>query len=97
MVVDHNHDFIFFFKQMTDIFSYHSAVLCFFLIFQVVVALLSDNFESDERSHDLLLYTMDSLGKDFVIVVIGDSLDWENTNLGMRIGKQEVRDDSSQN
>lgn len=61
------------------------------LLVQVVVALLSDNFEQDEKSRDLLLYTMDTLMKDFVIVVIGESLKWENTDLGMRIGRQEVR------
>lgn len=61
------------------------------LLVQVVVALLSDNFEQDEKSRDLLLYTMDTLVKDFVIVVIGESLKWENTDLGMRIGRQEVR------
>ncbi|GFS24052.1 hypothetical protein ElyMa_006993500, partial [Elysia marginata] len=56
---------------------------------KVVVALVSDNFESDNLSHDLLLYTMDTLNKDFVIVVVGDSMDWQNKHLGMRIGKHE--------
>ncbi|GFN82127.1 leucine-rich repeat serine/threonine-protein kinase 1, partial [Plakobranchus ocellatus] len=56
---------------------------------KVVVALVSDNFESDTNSHDLLLYTLDTLNKDFVIIVIGDSMDWQNTDLGMRIGKHE--------
>ena len=57
---------------------------------QVVVALVSDNFESDSLSQDLLLYTMDTLNKDFVIVVFGDSMEWQNKHLGMRIGKHEV-------
>ncbi|XP_012936376.2 uncharacterized protein LOC106011403 [Aplysia californica] len=56
---------------------------------KIVVALVSDNFESDDKSHDLLLYTMDTLSKNYIIVVVGDSLAWQNTDLGMRIGKQE--------
>ncbi|KAK3777048.1 hypothetical protein RRG08_008898 [Elysia crispata] len=56
---------------------------------KVVVALVSDNFESDSLSQDLLLYTMDTLNKDFVIVVFGDSMEWQNKHLGMRIGKHE--------
>ncbi|KAK0062250.1 hypothetical protein Bpfe_008351, partial [Biomphalaria pfeifferi] len=56
---------------------------------KVVVALVSDNFERDEKSNAHLLYTMDTLQKDCTIVVIGESLDWQKTDLGMRIGKQE--------
>ncbi|XP_059158979.1 uncharacterized protein LOC131942991 [Physella acuta] len=56
---------------------------------KVVVALVSDNFERDEKSHGLLMYTMDTLAKNFTIVVIGESQEWLNTDLGMRIGKQE--------
>ncbi|CAL1535024.1 unnamed protein product, partial [Lymnaea stagnalis] len=56
---------------------------------KVVVALVSDNFESDARSNDHVLYAIDTLHKDFCIVVIGESLEWQKTDLGMRIGKQE--------
>ncbi|KAH9492683.1 hypothetical protein Btru_024553 [Bulinus truncatus] len=56
---------------------------------KVVVALVSDNFERDEKSNAHLLYTMDTLQKEVTIVVIGDNLTWQVTDLGMRIGKQE--------
>ncbi|XP_071087235.1 uncharacterized protein [Haliotis cracherodii] len=56
---------------------------------KVVVALVSDNFERDEMCRDMMLYTMDTLNKDYIITVIGTSLAWQNTDLGMRIGKQE--------
>ncbi|XP_076445934.1 uncharacterized protein LOC143283637 [Babylonia areolata] len=57
---------------------------------KVVVALVSDNFEQDKKSNDLLMYTMDTLNKPYVIVVIRPKLTWTNTDLGMRIGKQEI-------
>ena len=57
---------------------------------QLVVALVSDNFERDKKSNDMLMYTMDTLNKNYIIVVIRPSLNWMNTNLGMRIGKDEV-------
>ncbi|XP_070196653.1 uncharacterized protein [Littorina saxatilis] len=57
---------------------------------KLVVALVSDNFERDKKSNDMLMYTMDTLNKDYIIVVIRPSLNWINTNLGMRIGKDEV-------
>ena len=55
-----------------------------------MVALVSDNFERDKKSNDMLMYTMDTLNKNYIIVVIRPSLNWMNTNLGMRIGKDEV-------
>ncbi|KAK7485956.1 hypothetical protein BaRGS_00022822 [Batillaria attramentaria] len=57
---------------------------------KVVVALVSDNFERDSKSNDMLMYTMDTLGKQYVIVVIRPSLAWQSSNLGMRIGKDEL-------
>ena len=54
------------------------------------MALVSDNFERDEKSSNLLMYTMDTLNKAYIIVVIRPNLSWTNTDLGMRIGKQEV-------
>lgn len=58
---------------------------------QLVVALVSDNFERDQKSNDMLMYTMDTLKKDYIIVVIRPDMAWENADLGMRIGRQEVR------
>ena len=58
--------------------------------FQVVVALVSDNFERDKKSNDLFLYTMDELNKPYIIVVIRPNMQWTSTDLGMRIGKHEV-------
>ncbi|XP_048249171.1 uncharacterized protein LOC124124359 [Haliotis rufescens] len=57
---------------------------------KVVVALVSDNFEKDEKCRDLMLYTMNTLHKDYVILTIGGGMSWQNTDLGMRIGKQEL-------
>ncbi|KAL8604081.1 hypothetical protein ACOMHN_024906 [Nucella lapillus] len=56
---------------------------------KVVVALVSDNFERDKKSNDLLMYTMDTLHKPYLIVVIRPGQAWAGTDLGMRIGKQE--------
>ncbi|XP_055958975.1 uncharacterized protein LOC130014108 [Patella vulgata] len=56
---------------------------------KVVLALISDNFERDEKCRDLLLYTIDGLTKQYVIAPIGNSLAWFKTDLGMRIGQQE--------
>lgn len=58
---------------------------------QLVVALVSDNFERDQKSNDMLMYTMDTLKKAYIIVVIRPDMAWENADLGMRIGRQEVR------
>ena len=54
------------------------------------MALVSDNFERDDKCCDMLWYTMNSLKKDYVIAVTGTSMAWQNTDMGMRIGKQEV-------
>ncbi|PVD34730.1 hypothetical protein C0Q70_06007 [Pomacea canaliculata] len=57
---------------------------------KLVVALVSDNFERDQKSNDMLMYTMDTLKKAYIIVVIRPDMAWENADLGMRIGRQEV-------
>ncbi|ESO99070.1 hypothetical protein LOTGIDRAFT_173949 [Lottia gigantea] len=56
---------------------------------KVVLALVSDNFEKDERCRDLLLYAIDGLTKQYIIAPIGNRFSWQQTDLGMRIGKQE--------
>jgi hypothetical protein len=55
------------------------------------VALMSDNFEREEKINSLLMYCMDTLNKEYVIIIIRPTMAWQATNLGMRIGKDEVR------
>ena len=57
---------------------------------QMVVALLSNNFEKDTQLNEMLCYTMDTLKKDYIVVVVAENNDWEKTDLGMQIGKHQV-------
>lgn len=57
---------------------------------KILIVLISDEFERDSKCHDLFLYAKETMNKDIIIVVLGESLEWENKHLGMKIGKQEV-------
>ena len=35
-------------------------------LMQLVVALVSDNFERDKKSNDMLMYIMDTLNKNYI-------------------------------
>lgn len=57
---------------------------------KILVALVSDNFERDQKCNDLLIYAKETLNKEVIVVVMGTSMDWLNKDLGIRIGQQEV-------
>ncbi|XP_060554389.1 uncharacterized protein LOC132715413 [Ruditapes philippinarum] len=56
---------------------------------KVLIALVSDEFERDAKCRDLFLYAKDTMNKDVITIVLGESMEWENKDLGMKIGKQE--------
>ena len=57
---------------------------------KVLIALVSDEFERDSKCRDLFLYAKETMNKEIIIIVLGESMEWENKDLGMKIGKQEV-------
>ncbi|XP_062577173.1 uncharacterized protein LOC134239045 [Saccostrea cucullata] len=57
---------------------------------KVVVCCVSDQFERDEKCRDMFLYCKEQLFKKTAIAVIRDSLEWKNTEMGMKIGQPKM-------
>ncbi|XP_052813517.1 uncharacterized protein LOC128240741 isoform X2 [Mya arenaria] len=56
---------------------------------KILIALVSDSFERDPKCNNLLVYAREILNKETIIIVIGNSMEWQNKDLGMKIGQQE--------
>ena len=51
---------------------------------------MSTEYEKDDRCRNLFLYARDVLNKPYVIIAVGDNLDWQKTHLGFVLGASEV-------
>ena len=58
---------------------------------KVLIAIVSDQFEKEAKCRDILIYAKETLNKDIIVVVSGESMDWQTKDMGMKIGAQEVR------
>ena len=57
---------------------------------KVLIALVSDEFERDTKCRDMFLYAKETMNKEIITVVLGESMEWMNKDLGMKLGNQEV-------
>ena len=57
---------------------------------KILIAIMSDQFERDAKCRDIFMYAKDTLNKDSIIIVSGESMEWQNKDIGMKIGAQEV-------
>ena len=57
---------------------------------KVLLVIMSDQFERNDKCRDMLIYAKEILNKDIIVVVSGESLEWQSKDLGMKIGAQEV-------
>ncbi|KAL4230338.1 hypothetical protein ACF0H5_010721 [Mactra antiquata] len=56
---------------------------------KILLALVSDDFERDSKCRDMFLHAREVMNKDIIVVVLGESMEWQNKDLGMKIGTQE--------
>ena len=58
---------------------------------KVLIVIMSDQFEKNAKCRDMLIYAKEILNKDILVVVSGESMEWQSKDIGMKIGAQEVR------
>ena len=57
---------------------------------RVLIACVSNNFEQDSHCRDIFLHAKDTMDKELIVVVLGDAIDWQDTDMGIKIGQHEV-------
>ncbi|XP_021366171.1 uncharacterized protein LOC110458668 [Mizuhopecten yessoensis] len=57
---------------------------------KVLVGIMSDEFERDQNCSNMFQYAMEGLSKPFHIACVGESTDWQKTDLGMKIGQPRM-------
>ena len=63
---------------------------------KILIAIVSDQFEREAKCRDILIYAKETLNKEIIVIVSGESMDWQTKDMGMKIGAQEVRPGSCQ-
>ena len=69
---------------------YHYNYCCYFFLLQIVLVLMSTEYEKNRQCRELFLHICNVLNKPMVIAVVGDNMAWTTTDIGMLIGAQEV-------
>jgi hypothetical protein len=54
---------------------------------KVLLVCISENFVVDTKCRQMFLYATEQLHKPFAVAVIHEALDWQQTDLGFKIGK----------
>ncbi|XP_033743245.1 uncharacterized protein LOC117329409 isoform X2 [Pecten maximus] len=57
---------------------------------KVIVGVMSDEFERDKMCSNMFHYAMEGLNKPFHIACVGESKEWQKTDLGMKIGQPRM-------
>ena len=60
-------------------------------MFQVHVALMSSEYVKDEQCRSLFLYAANTLNKPLVVVAVGNDLNWRETDVGLMIGDEVLK------
>ncbi|KAL3880394.1 hypothetical protein ACJMK2_032638 [Sinanodonta woodiana] len=55
---------------------------------KVLIACLSDNFEKDKIYRDIFIFAKETMNKDIISAVLGESFAWRETDLGMKCGEE---------
>ncbi|KAK3588393.1 hypothetical protein CHS0354_028970 [Potamilus streckersoni] len=55
---------------------------------KILIACLSDSFEKDKMYRDIFIFAKETMNKDIISAVLGESFAWKETDLGMKCGEE---------
>jgi len=62
--------------------------MCYFFCFQLLLVFMCNEYVQNDNCRTFFEYAKNVLGKSYILVAVGSNFDWQNTDLGAKIGTE---------